>query len=88
MQGKFNSALFARLIACVTALRGRQASSRPLKRLLEFSLSIAFVVCATAAAQPAAFIMHSDVVELGGRDVHVDVYEPGAEPGYPTSTRL
>src|ERR1700681_195172 len=76
MQGKFNSAL----IACATALRGCQASSRPLKRLLAFSLSIAFVVCATAAAQPAAFIMHSDVVELGGRDVHVDLYEPGAEP--------
>jgi dienelactone hydrolase len=76
MQGKFNSAL----IACATALRGCQASSRPLKRLLAFSLSIAFVVCATAAAQPAAFIMHSDVVELGGRDVHVDVYEPRAEP--------
>lgn len=80
MQGKFNSALFACLIACATALRGRQASSRPLKRLLESSLSIAFVVCAAAAAQPAAFIMHSDVVELGGRDVHVDVYEPSAEP--------
>ena len=76
MQGKFNSAL----IACATALRGRQASSRPLKRLLAFSLSIALVVCATAAAQPAAFIMHSDVVELGGREVHVDVYEPSSEP--------
>jgi dienelactone hydrolase len=76
MKGKFNSAL----IACATALRGRQATSRPLKRLLEFSLSIAFVVCAAAAAQPAAFIMHSDVVELGGRDVHVDVYEPSGEP--------
>jgi dienelactone hydrolase len=76
MQGKFNSALFA----CVTALDGRRASSRLLKHLFGFSLSIAFVVCATAAAQPATFIMRSDVVELGGRDVRVDVYEPGAEP--------
>src|ERR1700720_2013357 len=79
MQGKFNCALFARLIACATALRGRRGSSRLLERLFGFSLSIAFVVCA-AAAQPAAFIVHSDVVELGGRDVHVDVYVPSAEP--------
>src|SRR6202165_204946 len=80
MQGKFNSALFACPIAGAPALRGRRESSRLVKRLLAFSLSIAFVVCATAAAQPAAFIMHSDVVELGGRDVHVDVYVPSAEP--------
>jgi len=38
------------------------------------------VVCAAAAAQPTAFILHSDVIELGGHEVHVDVYEPSAEP--------
>ena len=43
------------------------------------SLSIAFLVCAAAAAQPASFILRSDVIELGGHDVHVDIYEPGAE---------
>ena len=80
MQGKSNSALFVCLIACAPALRSRRGNSPLVKRLFGFSLSIAFVVCATAAAQPAAFIMHSDVVELGGRDVHVDIYEPGAEP--------
>jgi pimeloyl-ACP methyl ester carboxylesterase len=31
-------------------------------------------------AQPTAFILRSDVVELGGHEVHVDVYEPGAKP--------
>ena len=68
------------MATCATALRGRPASSRLRKRLFGFSLSIAFVVCATAAAQPAAFILRSDVLELGGHEVHVDVYEPGAEP--------
>ena len=68
------------MATCATALRGRRASSRLLRRLFGVSLSIAFVVCATAAAQPAAFILRSDVLELGGHEVHVDVYEPGAEP--------
>src|SRR5438270_7689867 len=76
MPGNFNSAL----LACATALRGCRASSCLVKRLVVFSLSTVFALCAAAAAQPAAFNMHSDVVELGGRDVHVDVYEPSAEP--------
>ena len=76
MAGNFNSALFT----CATAVRGRQASSRLVKRLFVFSLSTAFVLCTAAAAQPAAFIMHSEDVELGGHNVHVDIYEPGAEP--------
>jgi pimeloyl-ACP methyl ester carboxylesterase len=50
------------------------------EHLLRVSLSIAFLVCAAAAAQPASFILHSEVVELDGHDVHVDVYEPSAEP--------
>jgi dienelactone hydrolase len=37
-------------------------------------------VCAAALAQPAPFILHTDVVELDGHRVHVDVYEPDAEP--------
>src|SRR2546423_8413928 len=76
MPSNFNSAL----LTCATAVRGRRASSRLVKRLFVFFLSTAFVLCTAAAAQPAAFIMHSDMVELGGRDVHVDVYEPSAEP--------
>jgi len=76
MPGNFNSAPFT----CATAVRGRQASSRLVKRLFVFSLSTAFVLCTAAAAQPAAFIMHSDDVELGGHNVRVDVYEPDAEP--------
>ena len=52
-------------------------SLRP--HLLRFSLSIAFLLCAGAASQPAPFILHSEVVELGGHHVHVDVYET-AEP--------
>jgi dienelactone hydrolase len=60
-------------------LPGRRASSRLLERLFRGSLSIAFLVCAAAAAQPASFILRSDVVELDGHDVHVDIYEPSAE---------
>ncbi len=41
-------------------------------------LSLAFLVC--AAAQAADFVVHTEVTELVGRSVHVDVYEPGAGP--------
>jgi dienelactone hydrolase len=68
------------MTACAPVLPGRRASAHLGEPLLRFSLSIALLVCAAAAAQPAPFILHSEVVELGGRDVHVDVYEPGAEP--------
>ena len=46
---------------------------------LRFSLSIAFLVCAAAAAQPTPFIQHSEVIELGGHGIRVDVYEPATE---------
>jgi dienelactone hydrolase len=48
--------------------------------LLRCSLVIAYLVCAAALAQPAPFILHTDVVELDGHRVHVDVYEPDAGP--------
>ncbi len=47
--------------------------------LLRCSLLIACLVCAAALAQPAPFILHTDVVELDGNRVRVDVYEPDAE---------
>jgi dienelactone hydrolase len=59
---------------------GLRASTYLVEHLLRSSLSIAFLICATAAAQPALFILHSEIVELGGHDVQVDVYEPGDEP--------
>ena len=48
--------------------------------LLRCSLSIAYLVCAAALAQPPPFILHTEVVELDGHRVHVDVYEPDGEP--------
>jgi dienelactone hydrolase len=48
--------------------------------LLAFSLPIVLLVCATAAAQPAPFVVHTEVVELVGHDLHVDVYEPADRP--------
>ncbi len=51
-----------------------------LRRLLRFSLSTAFLLCAAAAAQPATFILHTELVELRGHNVHVDIYEPIAAP--------
>lgn len=39
------------------------------------------LLCAVAAAaQPAPFIPHTEMVELSGHAVHVDVYAPGADP--------
>ena len=46
---------------------------------LRCSLWIAYLVCAVAVAQPASFTVHTDVVELDGHRVRVDVYEPDAE---------
>jgi dienelactone hydrolase len=46
--------------------------------LLCLSLSIA-VTWAAAVAQTAPFILHTEVVELDGHRLHVDVYEPDAE---------
>ncbi len=37
-------------------------------------------MCAAALAQPAPFILHTDVVELDGHRVRIDVYEPDGEP--------
>jgi len=46
--------------------------------LLCLSLSLA-LTCAAAAAQTAPFILHTEVVELDGHRVQVDVYEPDAD---------
>jgi dienelactone hydrolase len=44
------------------------------------SLSIVLLLSAVAAAaQPAPFTLRTEIVELSGRELHVDVYEPGAE---------
>ena len=61
-------------------LSGRRANARLSEYLLRFSLSIAWLVCAAAAAQPAPFLLHTVVAELGGHPVQVDIYEPGVEP--------
>lgn len=61
-------------------LFGRRPGPRLVPCLLSFALSIACLSCAAEAAQPAPFILHSEIVELDGHDVQVDVYEPGAEP--------
>ncbi len=45
--------------------------------LFRCSLSIAFLACATAAAQSTDFVLRNDVVEIDGQNVHVDIYEPG-----------
>jgi dienelactone hydrolase len=43
-------------------------------------VSVAFVACAAAAGEPAGSSLHTEVVELDGHRVHVDVYEPAGEP--------
>jgi dienelactone hydrolase len=48
--------------------------------LLAFSSPIALLLCASADAQPDPFVVHTEVVELVGHDLHVDVYEPGDQP--------
>ena len=49
--------------------------------LLRLSLPLVLLLCAVAAAaQPAQFILHTQMVELSGHAVHVDVYAPGADP--------
>jgi dienelactone hydrolase len=48
--------------------------------LLRLSLPLVLLLCAVAAAaQPAPFI-DTQMVELSGHAVHVDVYAPGADP--------
>jgi acetyl esterase/lipase len=68
------------MTAYTAVVPGRRARAHFVPPLVRFSLSIAFLLCATAAAQPASFILHSEVVELDGHDVRVDIYQPGAEP--------
>ena len=52
-----------------------------LQDLLRLSLPIVLLPCAVAAAaQPVPFILHTEVVELSGHDVHVDIYGPSADP--------
>ena len=49
--------------------------------MLRCSLPIALLLCAIAvAAQPAPFMLDTQTIELSGRKLHVDVYEPGAAP--------
>ena len=49
--------------------------------LLRCTLPIALLLYAiAAAAQPAQFTVDTQTVELSGRDLHVDVYEPEAAP--------
>jgi dienelactone hydrolase len=49
--------------------------------LLRLSLPLVLLLCAVAAAaQPAPFNLDTEMVELGGHAVHVDVYAPGADP--------
>jgi len=49
--------------------------------LLRLSLPLVLLLCAVAAAaQPVPFIPHTEMVELSGRELHVDVYEPEADP--------
>lgn len=48
--------------------------------LLECALSIACAMGAVAFGQPADFALHTEVMELDGQSVHVDVYEPVDPP--------
>ncbi|TMH00613.1 MAG: hypothetical protein E6H67_19060 [Betaproteobacteria bacterium] len=68
------------MTAYAAVLPGRRAGANLAQQLLRFSLSIAFLFCATAAAQSAPFLLHSEIVELDGHDLRVDIYEPIAEP--------
>ncbi len=68
------------MTACAPVLSGRLASTHLVEHLFRFSLSIALLLCAAAAAQPAPSILHTEVVELVGHNLHVDVYEPGTGP--------
>lgn len=56
------------------------ANVHSVQYLLRLSLPLVLLLCAfAAAAQPAPFILHTQMVELSGHAVHVDVYEPGAD---------
>ena len=68
------------MMSCAAGLPARRAGARFAQGLLRFSLPIAFLLGATAAAQPAPFVLHSEVVELVGHHVRVDIYEPAEEP--------
>jgi dienelactone hydrolase len=47
--------------------------------LLGVALPIVFLAFAVdAAAQPAAFIVHTETAELKEHELHIDVYQPGA----------
>src|SRR2546428_3793783 len=49
--------------------------------MLRCSLPIALLLCAiAAAAQPAPFMLDIQTIELSRRELHVDVYDPGAAP--------
>ncbi|HEY2967234.1 MAG TPA: hypothetical protein VGK75_02610 [Casimicrobiaceae bacterium] len=51
------------------------------QHLLRLSLLLVLLLYAVAAAaQPAPFTLHTEMVELSGHEVHVDVYGPGAGP--------
>ena len=58
-----------------------RADVHSVQHLLRLSLLPALLLCAVAAAaQPAPFTLHTEMVELSGHEVHVDVYGPGADP--------
>jgi len=81
MSGSQRSSVRSRpMTAYAAVLPGRRAGANLAQQLLRFSLSIAFLFCATAAAQSAPFLLHSEIVELDGHDLRVDIYEPIAEP--------
>ena len=58
-----------------------RGASNPANLMLRCLLPIALLLCAiAAAAQPAPFILDTQAVELSGRELQVDVYEPQAAP--------
>ena len=58
-----------------------RGASNPANLMLRCLLPIALLLCAiAAAAQPAPFILDTQAVELSGRELQVDVYEPEAAP--------
>ena len=61
-------------------IRTRSSTLKSAITLLRCSLLLACRGAPPRSPSPAPFILHTDVVELNGHRVHVDVYEPAAEP--------
>src|SRR5881628_2011236 len=79
-QLKVRIATVEAMMARAALVPGSWVAARLLERVLAASLLLASLLgAATTVAQPAQFTVHTELVELAGHQVKVDVFLPAAE---------